>query len=331
MVLKTGFRFLALFLFTTSIVFAAEVKKEEEKTFKFEKGGNIILVANEGMVEVKSWDKDEVHLKMIKRVRCRNRKEAERILDDLEIRIQESRNKLVIRERSRRYHDGFNVLDIFDGDFWTESNGRSIIIDFELTVPKNVDLKFICDEGDVNIQDIHGSLNIDVDEGDITLEDIQSSKIQLSIDEGDVELENISDEGNGFCHVETDEGDIYMHDVTVQEMDLRTDEGDIVLRDVETHRLWAVTDEGNIQTDLITRADGSYQMETDEGDLEVTIPSDANLMVKLYTDEGTIDSDFDLSRRHRDDSERLEGRIGNGKGLLKGYTDEGDVILVEKR
>ena len=61
--------------------------------------------------------------------------------------------------------------------------------------------------------------------------------------------------------------------------------------------------------------------------MEIVLPEEPHLSVRLRTDEGRIDSDFDLSIRRRDDVEIAEGVIGEDHGMLKAYTEEGDILL----
>ena len=47
---------------------AAEVRKVEEKSFDMPAGGSVTLIGDEGSVNVKSWGKNQVHLRMVKTV-----------------------------------------------------------------------------------------------------------------------------------------------------------------------------------------------------------------------------------------------------------------------
>lgn len=321
---------LLLIMGTAAVAWSTEVSRVEEKTFKMSADGSVSVIADEGRIEVKAWDKEEVYLKMTKRAWGRNKREAEHLLDLIEVRIQESRDQLIIKEVDRRHDSHFNFFDFFDGDFWREKGWRSGVVDFELTVPRRVQLKLQCDEGDVNVTGTEGRLKIDVDEGDVDLEDVSSEHVNIWVDEGDVTLSHVRDQGEGFWKVETDEGIIVVEDGDVYEVDVSTDEGEIILRRVKAFRFWLSTDEGDIQTDFQPMNQGNYRIETDEGDVEIFVPEETNLRVKLETGEGRIESDFDLSTRSREDGEVMEGQIGQNRGMLKTYTDEGDVLFRSK-
>jgi DUF4097 and DUF4098 domain-containing protein YvlB len=304
-----------------------EVEKVEEKTFDFSSGGSISVMADDGSITIKTWNRESVHLRMTKRAWGRSRHEAERLLEDIDVRIQESRNRLVIKELDRDYDNHFNFFDIFDGDFWREKGWRSVVVDFELTVPQKVELRLQTDEGDIEVSGTDGKLTVDVDEGEVDLEDVVSDYVQIGIDEGDISFHRVKDRGQGLWKIDADEGSIFIEEGSMKEVDVETDEGEIILRNVITPRFWLRTDEGDIEADFRPTEGGSYRMETDEGDLEIYIPEDTDLDVRLQTYEGRIDSDFDLYLRSHDDGESAEGMIGRGNGRLKALADEGDIIF----
>jgi len=304
-----------------------QVEKVEEKTFMLAFGGTIIVRGNEGSIIIKSWDREQVHLKMTKRAWGRNRREAERLLEEIEVRIQETRNRLNIKEMERYREDNFNFSDLFDGEFWREKGRRSGSVDFELTVPREVQLRLRTDEGDIELSGTKGELTIDVDEGEVNVEDVVSDNVQINVDEGDIYLFKVDDGGDGLWKIDSDEGAIFIEDGRLKEIDASSDEGEIVLRAVHSYRFWLATDEGDIETDFYPEEGGSYRMETDEGDVDISIPENANLEVKLQTYEGRIDSDFDLPIRERGDGEVMVGVLGRREGTLRAFTDEGDIIL----
>jgi len=322
--------FSLMFLLLSSPGRSEEVKEVVEKTFRFSSEGTISLIADEGSIVIRTWDKDEVHLKMTKRAWGRTEREAQRFLDLIEIQIQEGLDRLVIREIDRRHDKNVDFFDLFDSDFWREKGWRSGMVDYELSVPRRAELKLQCDEGDVDVVGTQGDITIDVDEGNIDMSDISSIRLSIDVDEGDVKLSGVDAPANGLWYIETDEGNIHVDDGRLKEAEINTDEGKIVLRRIEIGRLWVSSDEGDLDVDIIPIEDGNYRIETDEGDIEITVPENADLNVYLETDEGRIGSDFDLSTRRREDGDRREGVLGKGKGKLKVYTDEGDIYFTKR-
>ena len=322
-----GILFLLLGLSVSEITFSMELSKVEEKTFKFLPNGSISLTADEGSIVVKTWEKNEVYLKMTKRAWGRNRREAKQLLNEIQIQIYQGGNHLVIKELDHRKSARFNFFDLFDSNFWREKGWKTGVIDYELTVPKKVRLRLKADEGDVEVSGAAGKLTIDIDEGDVELEDVSSEEIEISADEGDVRIYDSDSKNQRFCKVDADEGRILLENAAFEELTLRADEGEIILNNVNTHYFWLNSDEGDIRVDFQPMEDGIYRMETDEGDIEISPPADASLRVRLRTEEGRIESDFDLPIRKKDDGEIMEGVIANNRGMLKAYTNEGYILL----
>lgn len=318
-------------LFLVSFCYADETREIEEKTFTLKSGSLISITADEGEILINSWNKDEVYLKMTKRAWARSRKEAQHFLENITVKLYESHNKLTIKEIDRDRGD-FRFSDLFDRDFW-EGGGYGTCVDFELKVPKEVDLKIACDEGNVNVKDIRGHIQVEVDEGDVDISKLFSDDIQIYVDEGDIYLSDIENTERGFVNIETDEGEIIIQRSNLGEVDIDSDEGDIKINTEKLYRSWISTDEGDIEVSFQPVGNTDYRFETDEGDIEISIPEDSNFDVRLQSSEGRIDTDFDLQVYKRDEGEFVDGVIGKRKGgnYLKAYTDEGYIVLLKKR
>ena len=309
---------------------AAESRKVEEKTFSLEKGGVFSLSANEGYVDVKTWDKNEVHLKMIKVARSRNRSEADAMLEMLEIEINDSKSRLIVKEydlRRGRHSSSHSILDVFDGDFWREQGRRRLYVNYEVTVPVGIRVRLACDEGDVRANGVEGELIIEVDEGDVTIEEALISQLEILVDEGDVNVVRSRDDKEGYCKVEADEGHVILTDCMFSDIDIRSDEGDVELDNVSAGSIWIGVDEGDIYSHFTPSSDGSYHLESDEGHIDISIPAESDLSLRLIADEGRIDSPREFDSHRRDDGERVSGTLGDGGGNLKAFTSEGNIQL----
>lgn len=307
---------------------AEEITQVEEKNFKLKPGSLIFVAADEGDILVSSWAKDNVYLKMTKRAWGRSRQEAEHLLENVTVQIYQNDNKLAIKEVERDRRD-FRLSDLFDQDFW-ESGGYGASIDFELKVPYNINLKISGDEGDVEIREVKGEINIEVDEGDVTGSKILSEDVQIYVDEGDIYLSELVIGEKGLLNIETDEGDIVIRGGNLGEIDIESDEGDILIDTNSLAGSWVSSDEGDIEVSFQPLENGAYRFETDEGDIEIALPEDSNIDVQLQASEGRIDTDFGLEVYDRDEGEALDGVIGKNLSYLKAYTDEGYIVLLKK-
>ena len=319
-------------LIFTGTVKADSVKKEETKTFKMNKGGLIHLSANEGEVIIRGWDKDEVKLHMVKRAWGRGRREAEARLEEIEVAIRENSNRLMIREIVPEHQGSVNVFRLFDRDFWEEEGWHSQVVDFELWVPRQVNLRIKGDESDVDISEVEGKVTVDVDEGDVMLADVRSEEMQIRLDEGDVTLIDCESTDDGLLKVDSDEGRITLRNGRFHEVDLASDEGSLIVDAATIQRFWLSTDEGDVEAFFIPSKGGSYRIEADEGDIEIGLPEASKLQVRLIAEEGHVESAWNLRIRDLDDGESAEGRINGGNNAqLKAVSEEGDIFIRKSR
>jgi len=296
-------------LFTCTLFFyqsllGGELKSEEEKTFKMKSGGSITIIGDEGTIKISSWDKQEVYLKITKRVWDRNSRRAEEIMENLEVEIEHSGNRLYIREID--VHEHFRFSNIFHSDKWRRHSEHQV--DYDLKVPREINLKIENDEGNVEISEITGSLRLRLDEGDLVCKNVRgaSSTLFVNIDEGSVRL---SDCEFATIDLESDEGDFILNGLVIKDGDLQSDEGDI-------------------EADFSLLADGRCKMRTDEGDIFILVPEDFNAQLRFQAREGRIRTDFPVSvKRWGDEGEKLDDVLGEGSARLSVSTEEGNITL----
>lgn len=311
------------------VSFCSEVSKTFKKTFHIEPGGYVSVKGDEGFIKVNSWDKAEVQLVWTKSIWGKNKKQAEQILEETEVRINQTGNRLNVKVVEPRNRDNFSFWDLFDPDTWSSRNYRSPVVDFELLVPRETNVSFSNDEGDVTVNSIDGDVDIEVDEGDIEIRDISSGDISLRADEGDIAGTNLKSE-TGTIAIEVDEGETSLEDVKARRLRLNCDEGNVTLENFTSSSCNISTDEGDIDLDILLRENDRYQISTDEGNVSFYLPINPDVRFDLETQDGSIRSDFDIRIKKRDDVQQCRDSLGNGSSLIKAYTDEG-VISIRKR
>lgn len=325
---KSLFLMVACALFFCQTLLSREISSVEEHTFRLKPDGSITLIGDEGSIKVKSWDKQEVYLKITKRVWDRNPKRAEEMLENLEIQIDHSDDRLYIKEVD--IHEHFRFSDIFHSDEWRRHTEHQI--DYDLTVPREIDLKIENDEGNVEITEIAGEIRLRIDEGDILLSNLESTQIDVSVDEGDLVCKNIRG-ATSTLFVNVDEGSVRLSNCEFSTVDLESDEGDFILSGLIFEQGDFESDEGDIDGEIDVLAGGKCRMHTDEGDIFIRVPENIAARIRFQTQEGRIRSDFPMSVRDwGDDGERFNGTVGQGETLIRLNisSDEGNITLKKK-
>lgn len=315
----------ALMFLLSSGALAEEVKKSETKSFSLAFGGSVSVQGDEGFIAVNTWDQPEVKLVMTRRAWGRSQADAEKNLNKLEIRIEASDNHLDIKLIKPKEHQNFSFWDIFDPDTWQE-NRRWLTVDFELTVPRQCNLKLLNDEGDVTVKSLHGDIAIQVDEGDIRLSDIEFNEINIFVDEGDVEGKNLINPDARLA-ISVDEGDISLEKIAVRRLQIESDEGAIFAEQLEAKSCSIAVDEGSIELRLSLQEDHSYRLKSDEGTIACYLPPRPDVRLDLETENGRITSDFDVRIRRQGDGQICHDELGSGAALIEARTDEGTIAI----
>jgi hypothetical protein len=304
-----------------------ELTKTEERTFDFNPGGKVQVTGDAGYIRVEPWDKNEVFLRYTKRVWESRRRDAERRLEDLQVEINDQPGQLSIRQISEFKEKKRDFFDLFDPDRWGHTR-HSARIDFELRVPRQCHLILESDEGDVTVRSIDGEVRIDSDEGNVEVENLSHGDVSVQTDEGEIECRNLQLD-DGRLSLGSDEGTIRASDVVARSVLGETDEGGFVLLRITAGGGKLSSDEGDVELEATRFDEGTWNITADEGDVELFIPANADAEIDLESKDGSIRSDFTLTRvsDEHDRTERRRGRLGEGRGRLEVYTDEGDINL----
>ncbi|UCE18345.1 MAG: DUF4097 family beta strand repeat protein [Gemmatimonadota bacterium] len=324
---------LLLFLFQSPSSYAdREVKETEEKAFKMEPGGTIKITADEGYVRISSWDRSEVEIRLTKYARGKNRREAGRLLEQIEVDMEQTGNRLIIRELETD-DESYSLIDLFDPNTWNRMGGRSTWVNFDVTVPRETNLDIITDEGDIIISSADGKVEVDTDEGNIELYEIRSHEISVITDEGDMLLEHIrapASASSSRLLVDTDEGNTELADVEIERVKIESDEGNVTADMLRCERFDFYSDEGSIEADLAILPGGDYRCRTDEGEIILFLPRDASFSITARSQEGEIRSDFPIEVKEIGDGERIDDVVGDGGADIYLFVDEGRIRLREK-
>ena len=115
------------FFLTTSLLAGTHREKFQE-TYSVEAGIEFILDNTNGSVYVESWDRNEVRVEAEKIVKARSRREAEEIMEQVRIEVEQTRNHLEIRTKYPKRRGGF-----WDSVF---GKGVSVTVKYRILVPR---------------------------------------------------------------------------------------------------------------------------------------------------------------------------------------------------
>lgn len=245
------------------------------------------------------------------------------------------------------YAQNGNTVTLSVNEGWSILGKRSV--NFDITIPTNLDVTIHGDStdasienvvgqvnvntssGDLHLNNINGALNLNTDSGSITLTGEQGT-VSAHSSSGDLRLSNVNgslnlgdDSGDvtitneqGSVSAQTSSGDIHINQLSGP-VNLSTDSGDITLDQAQlSGQDHLQTSSGDIRFNGTLDARGTYQMETDSGDITLKLPASSSFRLTTSTDSGSVHSDF---------STPTTGIAPYAALILK--TDSGD-ILVQK-
>ena len=214
------------------------------KTLDVNAGGTLSVRTPMGAIEVESWAKDEVQVRVLKRYRGSSEDKAEKAFERIEVYIERQGNDVLVRATSdsRRDNDKTGLL-------------------FEITVPARYNVDLETSGGSITVGDLAGRVLAETAGGSISVGEISGGDVEVETKGGSISIEGIE---NGSGLAVTAGGSITVGDVTGT-LDVKTAGGSINLNRIggKTH---AETSGGSI---TIGESGGDLAAETAGGSIHI--------------------------------------------------------------
>jgi DUF4097 and DUF4098 domain-containing protein YvlB len=271
-----------LFLFLISSTFGDTLEDRFEKTLPLRSGGYFSLSNRNGSVEISSWDREEVRIEALKKVKSSSRSLARDVMEELHIEVDVRGNDEVIVETDypKAYEGSGGILDAIFG----ERKKPQISVQYWITVPEHVDLRIGTTNGAIEIEKITGDSHISSTNGRIEMYDVKGY-IDVSTTNGKIELDGI----NGGLDAGTTNGAVDVYYSSQADIDedisIRTTNGSIELglpRDTNAD-VNARTTNGHIDTDFPITVKGRQSRKSLSGQI-----NDGGPLIDLKTTNGSI-------------------------------------------
>ena len=160
---------LEILLFLVTIPFTmfspgkAETTKEIEKTWNIDSSTKVILHNKYGKMDIKTWDKDMVDIKIVITVKTKDKDDAQKVFDRIKINFSEGNDfvkaETDIEKKKKGYFDWFSS--------WTEDDYS---IDWLVYMPKENNLTLKNKYGNTHVMEMDGDLNLEIKYGDLFLD-----------------------------------------------------------------------------------------------------------------------------------------------------------------
>jgi hypothetical protein len=270
----------------------------QEKTFQINQGKTLKLDASSGNIEISTWDKNEVNVKISGNNRAKEK---------TSFTFNNDENKVEVTAKTK-------------SSFFGWSSG--IRLRFEIKVPKNFNPETHTSGGNIKLEGLNGNTNLKTSGGNIYVRN-SSGTIKTNTSGGEIRVENVS----GSIKLSTSGGNIEASNFK-GDFDAHTSGGNIKLAGNDS-RIYAETSGGDIRLDYKGENRG-IELSTSGGDIEIRLPADFNAAAKLSTSGGNISCDFKGSNAVKISSSKFEADINNGGKPLYAKTSGGDIEVRQR-
>jgi len=211
-----------------------------------------------GDTRVAVGEDGKIHVKARKRVRGTSEERAKRLLENVEVRMDQDGDTVVLKPHLYEQDRGW--ADLFRG-------GR-VAVDFEIQVPRELRLEAHTVSGDLVIEGTRGPLDAQSVSGDVRLEDVQ----------GPLRLRTVS-------------GDAVLSDFAGQIIG-NTVSGDLTFERVRLHGSDIVTVSGEVRIDGELDKAREHRLKTISGDVDLRLTG-GSYDIRFSTMSGDLDSELE--------------------------------------
>jgi hypothetical protein len=286
---------------------ASSVERTVEKSFAVQAGGTLKVETAGGNINVEPGAGDTVKVVAKEKIRAGNDAEADDVLKDLTLTIEQQGNDVVA---IAKYHGGAGG--------WFGSN--RVQVSFVVTVPSRFNTDLRTSGGNVTIGDLAGRIQARTSGGNVTLGNIDGT-VEGGTSGGNIELGSCT----GDTRLHTSGGNVRAERI-VGRADLGTSGGDIVVKLVE-NVLEAHTSGGDVEAGIGGALKGDCTLGTSGGDVKVTVDKAAAFRLDASTSGGSVRADGLTITLDGGGSGRsnLSGNVNGGGPLLKLRTSGGSI------
>ena len=271
----------------------------QEKTFQISPGKALELSTSGGNVEISTWDKNEVYVKIYGNERAKQK---------VEFTFNNNEERVEVTAKTKNSFFGFG--------------NSGIKMKFVVKVPANFNPEVKTSGGNIKLENLTGNPELRTSGGNISIWNI-SGNIKTNTSGGEIKAEKIS----GNTNLSTSGGNIEVSEFT-GDLDVNTSGGNIHLKGTES-KIHAETSGGDIHLDYAGQNRG-IDLRTSGGNVDIKLPADFNASALLSTSGGHISCNFTANRAVKISSSKFEADINNGGNSLIAKTSGGDIRVTPK-
>jgi DUF4097 and DUF4098 domain-containing protein YvlB len=307
----------------------ADAEDKITKTFKVKPGGELVIEADRGSIEVKTADAESVDIEVTRKAGG-TRSKADQILRDHVVTISQEGDKVEIHAE----YKGGKLSGWFGG------LGRDLQVKFLVTVPHKFDADLKTAGGSITVGGLTGKLQAATSGGSLKFEQIEGpvtgrtsggsitltggkGKVELKTSGGSIRLSEIE----GDVSALTSGGSIHADHLAGKAV-VKTSGGGIEVSALKG-QIEAGTSGGSITTSLKEQPSGACSFKTSGGGITVVLGEKVAVDIDARTSGGRVTSDLPVVSVVQGEQKKneLQGKINGGGPLITAHTSGGSVHL----
>jgi hypothetical protein len=270
-----------------------------DKKFQVSAGGTLVVNTDIGDVRVSGTSSNEVAIVVEFEGRQKD-------IDDFDISAEQTNAGVEVKGKGR--HSGWNIF-----------RSHNINARYSITVPHSYNVRLSTSGGDMEVQDLQGTVKAGTSGGNVTAARIEGG-LEMETSGGDIRVESTK----GNLHAETSGGDIRVKSVT-GDVSAETSGGNITVAEVEG-KVHAETSGGNVTVKVIGGNKGVHA-ETSGGNVDVYVAKTCSANIDASTSGGEVECNLPVTVNGKIRESSVKGTINGGGALIYAHTSGGNVRI----
>jgi len=298
-------------LLASPAVLSAKITRTVEKNFTVQPGGNLKASTQGGDIIIKTADTPEVRITAKQVIRASTEAEADEILADLTLTLEQNGNDVVAEAKYEKGRGGIHF-----------GNWPPVSVSFTVTVPRDFNLNLNTSGGDITVASLKGNVRARTSGGDLHFDRVDGD-LDGHTSGGDIVLS----EGTARAKLGTSGGDIRIERAGGP-TEVSTSGGDIIINSV-AQLISANTSGGDIKATLTEPLQQDTVLGTSGGDVRVQVVKGAGFELDASTSGGDVKAEgvtITISKGGVGKS-RLAGSVNGGGPRLKLRSSGGDITI----
>ena len=288
-------------------------------------GTTLVVSTPSGSIDVTGQDTDQAAVVAKIQARAATEQEAQELAEQVEIRFQESGNRLEIKaDRPTLHHN-------------------RISISYVITVPRQAGIDCDSASGSLKLRDLAGNVNahtasgsveaarikgaarLHSASGSVTGENLGGGDLDLDTASGGVRLSDALEVGK--CRAHSSSGSVHVRHVQADTIRMESASGGVTGEDLNCKRLNAGSASGPVRVAFLPSAPNDLVADvgTASGGINVVLPTGFAGRVDLSAISGSVRIDRPVTVRGEIGRRHIRGTIGEGAGSLSAHTASGSI------